>query len=188
MVRRYPRPAFLALLCVTGGLSGCSGPVETRIMAGGPGIPGRSTLMWADGQAGSPLEVRARSDVEAALRQQGFVFSDDAPVMVTLGLAERPGGIGLQEGRAADGTPIAAGPALSPGKRRRLLQSCADHIVRLSLGLLDRAGGAVLYSGSAQEAHCHAGIADVTPRLARLAVADLRAPSGERIVLTRARD
>lgn len=168
-------------------VGGCSGPVETRIASTGPGMPDRPVLMWADGSEGkasSPDEdrTRARAAVEAALTAQGFRFADDGAVVVMLGLSERPATLGLQGGNGADER------TLSPAKKPRLFQRCADRTLRLGVALVDRATGRLLYRGAAQEAHCRAGFADATSRLAHLAVADLAAPGRERSALTPGRD
>lgn len=166
-------------------LGGCSGPVETRIASTGPGVPDRPVLMWAEDAEGVALPAdlgRARAAVEAALTAQGFRFAGEASVAVTLGLSERPASLGLRSGSGADER------TLSPAKKRRLFQRCADRTLRLGVALVDRASGRLLYRGAAQEAHCRAGFADATARLARLAVADLAAPGGERVVFTRGRD
>lgn len=79
--------------------------------------------MWA------PLPVGTGEEAGAGARRsrhgagtQGYRLIDDAPLMLTFGLSERPAHIGLVTGQDA---------ALSPHKRRRLLQSCADRMLRL---------------------------------------------------------
>lgn len=160
------------------GLSGCAGPVETHIASSGPGLTDRPPLMWA-----AEAAPAAEPAVRAALTAQGFRFAEDAPVAVVASLSERPAALGVQ---AMQGGAEAA--VLAPGKRPRLLQDCTDRSLRLTLSLVDRATGRLLYRASAQEAHCHATLAEVTPRLARMAAADLANPGTARLVLSRGRD
>ena len=176
-----PAPAFLPLLLAVG-LGGCAGPVETHVRSGGAGVRGAAQLMWApgpDGETPPPMLAGAQKAMEAALRKRGFQFGDAAPVMVAIGVAERPAGIALKG---------AADEALSRAKRRRLFQDCADRLLRMTVSLTDSASGETLYHGEAQEAHCQAALDEVLPRLAASAVADIAAPGTEHRRFTLARD
>ena len=164
------------------GTTACAGPVETRLRSNGQGLGEVRQLMWSmppGAAAASPALVEAQTQVAEALKQEGFSFHADAPLSVSLGLAERPGAIAVS---------LEDGAALSPAKQHRLLQSCDDRILRLRVSIVDRATGEVRYDGQAQEAHCKASLADAVPRLARLAVADLARPGGDRRVLSSGRD
>ena len=168
---------ILALLLAP---AACAGPVETRINAAGAGVAQGQPLMWAPLPVGTGEEAaQARAALGTALGTQGYRLIDDAPLMLTFGLSERPAHIGLATGQDA---------ALSPHKRRRLLQSCADRMLRLSISIIDRASGETRYLGSAEEAHCRAGLGDALPRLSRMAVAEMARPSGEQVRFSAARD
>jgi hypothetical protein len=134
--------------------------------------------MWAPlpgGEIPAPQMIQAHGTLADALREKGFTFALEAPLSVSLSLSERPAGVALKTGNDA---------AFSPAKSRHLLQSCRDRILRLRVVMIERTSGAIRYAGDAQEAHCKARLSDVLPRLARLAVADMESPSGERRIVT----
>ncbi|MCB2014414.1 MAG: hypothetical protein R3E11_07515 [Sphingobium sp.] len=141
------------------------------------------TLAWASGPAGKgepPAVYGAlRAAVEKALQDRGFRFSDDAPAIISAGFAERPASISLE------GT---AGRMLSDGKKQRLLQNCQDRMMRVRIAVIDRASGENLYTGNAQESHCHAQAIDVLDRLAKDAVSDIHAPGKDRTNTVLAQD
>jgi hypothetical protein len=159
----------------------CAGPVETRIASAGQGVTA-GALMWApmaeDAQI-SPLHMAARAAVELQLGKMGYSFAADAPLMLSLGVSERAAGIVLRDG---------AGNALSPAKGKRLLQDCGDRMLRLSVNVVDRSNGASLYTGSAQEAHCHATLDEAMQRLSTGALADIGQPRGVTVQTASARD
>lgn len=170
---------ILALLLAP---AACAGPVETRISAAGAGVAQQQALMWAPLPAGASASAeveQARVVLGAALQTQGYRIVEEAPLALALGVSERPAAIALSSGKNA---------ALSAAKQDRPLQSCADRMLRLRVSITDRATGETRYSGAAEEAHCHATLAEALPRLARLAVADMARPSGERMVQSAGRD
>ncbi|MGD9812070.1 MAG: hypothetical protein AB7U35_12190 [Sphingobium sp.] len=174
------RSLILSCLAIAG-LAACAGPIKTDLHSLGPGMADTGVLAWASAPTGNaaPVLDEARQEVSGVLVAKGFGFSDVAPYSVSLGLSERPGDMAVA---AEDGV------SLSPAKRRRLLQDCEDRIFRLRVTIVDRATGLVRYDGAAEEAHCKAGLNEVLPRLARLAVADLAQPRGEHRILSRGRD
>ncbi|MDQ4421358.1 hypothetical protein OOT33_13090 [Sphingobium sp. DEHP117] len=196
-MRTHPS-MFLALLLAP---AACAGPVETHLRSAGAGVASDTALMWAP----LPVEVQAqtadaRAALSDALREKGYRIVDDAPLALSMGLAERPAGIGVTKGQgealsmglaerpAGIGVTKGQGEALSPAKQRRPLQSCADRMLRVSISITDRTSGDTRYAGSAEEAHCHARLAEALPRLARLAVADMARPAGARLVQSAGRD
>ena len=140
-------------------------------------------LAWASGPAGKgepPTVDRAlRVAVVKELQDRGFRFSDDAPAIISAGFAERPASISLEG---------AAGRMLSDGKKQRLLQNCLDRIMRVRIAIIDRVSGENLYTGNAQESHCHAQAIDVIDRLAKDAVSDIHAPGRNRTKTVLAQD
>ena len=173
---------LLLASALAAGLGGCAGPVETHIRSEGVGVAGVTPLMWApepEGRADTPMTGEMKDIVASALHRKGFRFVDSAPVMVMAGLAERPAAIAV-EGEA--------GKAVSRGKRQRLFQNCRDRTMRLRISMTDSATGEVLYIGEAQEAHCHAQMRQVLPRLADRAVEDVTAPGRSRQTFSFARD
>lgn len=180
MCRYSHIPLLVSVLAA--GLGGCAGPVETHIRSEGVGVAGVTPLMWApepEGRADTPMTGEMKDIVASALHKKGFRFVDSAPVMVMAGLAERPAAIAV-EGEA--------GKAVSRGKRQRLFQNCRDRTMRLRISMTDSATGEVLYIGEAQEAHCHAQMRQVLPRLADRAVEDVTAPGRSRQTFSFARD
>ena len=169
------------VLCAFG--TACAGPVATHITSSGNGTVEPMALAWASVPAGkgpSPaIDGTLRAAVEKALQERGFHFSDDAPAIVSAGFAERPASISL-EGQA--------GRMVSDGKKQRLLQNCQDRMMRVRIALIDRANGENLYTGNAQESHCHAQAVDVVDRLASEAVRDIHAPGTDRVETVLAKD
>jgi len=176
---RYYATLSLALL----GLQGCAGPVETNIHSAGAGVRDATTLMWLlapkGGTEEEPHMLAAREAVAAALQERGFRMAEEASAAVAIGFAERPAQIGLKTGQ---------GEALSPAKEKRLFQNCEDRMMRLRVSIVDRASGDQLYSGEAQESHCHAQASDVLARLAGYAVEDIDSPGSERKSFSFAKD
>lgn len=172
MMVRFGSCAALGLLAL--GLGGCSGKVETHIRSDGSGVQGTPLLMWqpeaAEGTADPALD-RAKQAVADRLQQQGFRFAEQAPVMLSVGLAERADRIAVQSSQDA---------ALSPAHRRKGLFPCKGQMVRLSISMTDSATGEKLYGGTAQEAHCKVSLDQLVPYLAETALADLAAPRGVR--------
>jgi hypothetical protein len=162
-------------------VASCAGPVETRIVSTGPGVAAGS-LMWeplAEDAQLSPLQVAARATAEQHLRAKGYSFAADAPLILSLGLSERTADIALKDG---------AGRALSSAKGERLLQDCGDRMLRVAVGVVDRTDGAIRYSGSAQEAHCHATMDQALARLIAGALGDIGRPRGSYVQNVSARD
>lgn len=174
---------YATLSVVLLGLQGCTGPVETNIHSAGVGVQDAAALMWMPAPKGAEAEgphmLAARAAVAAALQERGFHMVEEAPAAVSIGFAERPATIGLKAGQ---------GKALSPAKEERLFQNCADRMMRLRISIVDRANGDQLYSGEAQESHCHAQASDVLARLAEHVVDDIDSPRGERKSFSLAKD
>lgn len=128
----------------------------------------------------SPEEMRIHGAVETALVAQGYRFVPDAPLALMATLSQRPAAIGISAGRDES--------AFSPAHKQRLLQNCANRLVRADIAIIERAKGNVLFAGSAEEAHCHASLSEVVGRLGSAAVADIGHPHGTRSHFTFARD
>lgn len=176
------RAPFLMIASLA--LSSCAGPVETRINAAGAGIATAQPLMLAPlapgEEAARPGLVAGRQALGTALAAQGYRLAEDAPLAVTIGVAERPARISVSAGQGDT--------ALSPAKKQHLLQNCDDRLMRVTVGIVDRASGDVRYAGSAEEAHCHAALTDAMPRLVGKAVEDMHQPAGARREFSLARD
>jgi hypothetical protein len=72
-----------------------------------------------------------------------------------------------------------SGPqSLSPAKRRKPFQSCADKEFRVGITLTRIADGTELYRSRVAEYHCNLPLADALPDLVDAALADLGQPRG----------
>ncbi len=165
----YLALGFLAIV-----LGGCAGKVQTHIYSEGKGIAGTPLLMWQPDPEGAPVDPSldlAKKVVIERLQQRGFRFAEQAPVMLSVGLAEREGRIALQTSQDA---------ALSPPHRRKGLFPCKSRLVRLSISMGDSATGDKFYGASVQEAHCTDMLDQLVPHLVDAALVDLAAPRGAR--------
>lgn len=136
--------------------------------------------MWApEAESGGgdsvpdPLLARLRDSVAASLEQKGFRFAEAAPVILSVGVAERPGRVALV---GEDGA------ALSAAQGQKGIGRCRkERLTRVAISMADSGTGQMLYRGSAQEAHCRATLDLLLPHLVESALADLAAPAGERV-------
>ena len=178
MAVRIGIPLSIGLLAL--GMAGCSSGVERHVRSDGSGVAGSPALMWqpeAEGSPTNPSLIRAREAVSARLGEQGFHFAEQAPVMLSVGVAERPARLVLQ----APGDATVAGA----GQPRSGLFSCRRPVLtRLSVSLTDSASGELLYKGSAEETHCRAASEELAGQLAASALADMKAPVGARIEIS----
>ncbi|MEO9467575.1 DUF4136 domain-containing protein [Parasphingorhabdus sp.] len=178
------RSAFLIAISVAV-LSGCSGPIETRVTTHSVApLPQPEKYGFGDvsDQSNEHYET-ARNLVGAALKRKGLQMADDAPMLVDIGLAERPASISVSVGEDSDTAIVAA------QKEKKPLQSCDDKEHRLTVSIVDRATGQMVYSGTAAEYHCKGTISDSLPHLVRGAMSDFgNAPNSdvENFIRTRA--
>lgn len=153
-------------------LAGCAATPELRSARQGS-APGKA-LSWTAAPQEEPLtagETAAREQIGRALEGAGYRFTQDAPVLVDIGVAERASEIGL--------TRIGEAQTISVARPRGLIAACrTKHILRLTLHLTDRASGRELYSGSAEERRCKAESGPVLQRLGETLVADLSGRPG----------
>jgi hypothetical protein len=170
---------FLTML----GLSGCSGPVETRILSSGQGI--NASISIADttpAAAAAPLHAKAQELAIAGLQQRVGLSPGAASHQLTVTLSERPAAIALRAGAQQAARVIAA------AKRRKPLQNCEDREFRLSIVMTRIADGTESYRGEASEYHCKASIEESLPHLVDAALSDLRSPQGSHLLTRKGRD
>lgn len=178
------RSAFLLAMSVAV-LSGCSGPIETRVTTHSAAAlpqPDQYSFGAASEQSNEHYK-EARNLVDSALKRKGLRMADDAPMLVDIALAERPASISISVGEENDTAIVAA------QKEKKPLQSCDDKEHRLTVSIVERATGQELYSGTAAEYHCKGAISDSLPHLVRGAMSDFgNAPHSDvkEIVRTRA--
>jgi len=157
MLARGSTTVFAALA-----VAACAGPVETRTGADptalSPKIPVEVVLAGVPDALSGPTIAA----VSAALADHGFTTAPGVPARLTVALAERPAAMAVIAGD---------GRNLSPAKRQRLLQDCADRTQRMLL-VLETPGTAPVRAW-AEEAHCHGTLAQSVAPLATQAVAAL---------------
>lgn len=165
------------------GLGGCSYPVDTAIRSTGPGVQGTPLLMWApeaeragdeapsDQKLADQKLAEVRSAVAASLEEKGFRFAEEAPVTLSVGMAQRPGRIALV---GEDGA------VLSAAQERKGIRPCGKaRLTRIGISMIDSGTGQMLYRGSAQETHCRAALDQLLPHLVESVLADIAAPAGD---------
>ncbi len=168
---------FLTML----GLSGCSGPVETRILSSGQGI--NASISIADtAPAAAPLHAKAQELAIAGLQKRVGLLPGASSHQLVVTLSERPAAIALRAGTQQAARVIAA------AKRRKPLQNCEDREFRLSIVMTRIADGIESYRGEASEYHCKASIEESLPHLVDAALSDLRAPQGSHLLTRKGRD
>lgn len=143
-------------------LAACAGPVETRTGADAASFPPKMPVEVVLAGVPDALSAATRAAIGAALADHGFTPAPEGAARLTVALAERPAAMAVI---AADGRDI------SPAKRQRLLQDCADRTQRLLL-VLEMPGAAPVRAW-AEEAHCHGTLAQSVAPLATQAVAAL---------------
>lgn len=153
-------------------LAGCSGPIETRIQTHSAApLADRSSFSFGE-QPGekSPAFAQAEQLVREAMIAKNMTASENGNILVELSLSSRPADVAISVGENGKERELAG------KKQKKFLQSCRDFEHRLSIGLLDQAGGQLLYSGQAAEYHCKGSLADSLPHLVEAALSDLGSP------------
>lgn len=152
-------------------LTGCSAPVETRVLSSGTGLGEAPALLAEEGVA-PPLAAKARAMVVAELENHLGLSAKPATHRLTVTVSERPAALSLVAGDKASTRTIAG------AKARKPLQNCADREYRLTVLLTRIADGSDSYRGEAASYQCKATIEERLPYLVTAAIADLRAPKG----------
>ena len=153
------------------GLSACAGPIETRVVSCGAGVPEAASIL-AEAPPNSEVAASAHKLVTGRLAERGFGQSPAGALQLHIAFAERDAAIAV---RTRSGDQWAD---VSAAKPKKPLQSCADREMRLTVTLTRIADGTELYRGSAAEYHCKAQAANVLPSLVDAALADLAGPKG----------
>jgi hypothetical protein len=165
------RLAFL-MIPVMAAVSGCGGPVETRVQTqAGPALPALKQYSFPEKpEQNSQAYQAARQMVGSALEDRGFAQSKDAPLLVHIALANRPASIAMTTGEESGLDVIA------DKKERKPLQSCEDVEHRLTINMFTVPAGEALYSGTAAEYHCKGTVEQSLPYLVDAALSDLGSP------------
>lgn len=117
------------------------------------------TFTMVEAGTRDPWLIEARDAVTRALADQGLRQSADAPYRVDVGFAAAPLPLRVAEVRDAHGAPPPRGIALC--RRRQYV---------LSVAMIDRRDGEVVFRNSATAHRCAKALAKTLPRLARVAL------------------
>lgn len=115
-------------------------------------------------------QAQAVEGVRKVLVQRGFEVVADADFRVDVGLAKRAVEVGFR-GERGTGNGSASVEALPEDRR---LDLCREHIFRLSVAIMDRRKGTVVYRGTAEDVRCGAPDADNLLGLANVALRSLQ--------------
>lgn len=173
---------WILLISAASVLSGCSGPLETRVTSGGPGLSGAAALVDEPDAVRPHIIATARVLALAELAKRQVTVAPGADLRVEVTASERPAAYLVTAGGDRERTVLAA------PKKRRPLQSCADRELAVAVRLVRIADGAEAYVGRAAEFHCKAALAETLPHLVAAALADLAAPRGDYVVSRRGLD
>lgn len=155
--------------------SACSTGVETRVQTSGvTALESRSYFVTPTEYEAADLKT-AHNLVESILTTRGFVRADIAPLHLQVTVDSRDASLALGS---------EAGPqSLSPAKRRKPLQSCADKEFRVGITLTRVADGLEIYHSRVSEHHCKLPLADALPTMINAALADMGKPRGSYTIL-----
>lgn len=159
-------------------ISACSSGVETRILSSGVANPTAAPFMISTVAETSDELRTAYTLVAKNMADKGFVLAKEAPLHLEITVDARTADLALGS---------TTGP-LSPAKKPKPLQSCADKEYRLGVTLTRVADGVEIYKGRAAEYHCKMLIKEALPMLVTAALADLGQPRGSYVVKRQAQD
>lgn len=142
-------------------LSACVAPVEVV----GPGIsqfvPVNPEFMTAAALEGErSYDPSAQAAVKAALVEHGLKFNPEARFRVDVGFAIAPIDVAIAD----------SGSSAAEGSAERAIALCKRQRYVLSIAMLDRDAGRVLFRNRASATRCGDAAAEVLPILARAAV------------------
>jgi PBP1b-binding outer membrane lipoprotein LpoB len=180
MLRTYAVKLSLAVSAGAMLMSGCSGPIATRIASEGR-VPAqqeaRFMLLNAPGESSS-IEQRAQTMIISGLNARGWnQDNDNANYALSISLSERPATIGI----TAKSTDNTQSKVISAPKKNKPLQSCDDVEQRLNIALVRLSDGARVFRGNAAEYHCKAGLEETLPYLVNAALSGLDNPGTNKV-------
>lgn len=171
---------WITLIGVSALAAGCSSIIETRVSSSGVPSPATEAYMISTVAETSPELRNAHKLVAASMASKGFTLAKEAPLHLEITLDARPAALSLG---GKDGPE-----SLSPAKRKRPLQSCADREYRLGVTLTKVVDGSEIYRGRAAEYHCKVEMADALPTLVSAALTDFGKPRGNYVVTRKGRE
>ena len=159
----------IAILC-----SGCSGPIETRVQSAFSGQSSSfdsyhfSTITAPDSDITNLVEKHSREELE----DKGFKESNQAPIVLSFSIADRPASIAILLGEDEKSHLV------TDSKEHKIFQSCKDREHRLIVTMIQQDTGDQLYRGAASEYHCKAKLSQTIPHLVKAAFSDLGDKTG----------
>jgi len=161
--------AFFSLLVVCLMVSGCSGPIETRIQTHSafPFTDNSSYTFAKETDQPSKEYNQARQLVQQSLQSRNMRLNDDASILVQFSVSQRPASVAIVAG---EGNKI---QEIANKKEHKFLQQCDDIEHRFSIGLFRQSDGQKIYSGSAAEYHCNGKLEESLTQLVTSALSEL---------------
>lgn len=161
-------------------LTGCAAPVVTRIDTAMPGAqPVSASFVVADFPGDvAPVQRYATGLVAQSLAQRGWSNAESAEFALSVTLSDRPAQSQLLLGDDYGKPAGVIGPAATRNNNR----GCARRDHRLTVTLVHRATGELVYSGAASEYHCKAGLEQNVPALVAAALDGMDGATGVRQV------
>jgi hypothetical protein len=163
----------LAISCLL--VAACAAPVATRLTTSGPGLaaPARLTML-APEPDGAPANAALQALAEKSLATHGYSFVPEGAYFLDIGFSQRSADISVNARQPL--VPI------SPSQKKSFLSRCKKQVHRLTLSVIERASGASVYQGTAEETLCDTVTAESLPYLVEALTADLAKPGGERLL------
>ena len=158
-------------------VSACGGPIETRTMTqtAAPLPVQKQYALSSNAEQNNVAYSKARELTVSALGKYGFTENAAAPILVNIAIADRPADMTITIGEEK------SLQTLVTAKKSKALQSCADREHRLTIIVVDKNGGELLYSGTAAEYHCKGTVNASLPYLVNGALADLNSGTSQDI-------
>ena len=156
-----PRHAIAGALL--GLVGACTSPLarEGRLPPPATGLADPTYVLAAKPREGDVAALDAVALVRAALAAKGYRESANGHYRLEVGLAVAPAALEIDRGEAAQ--PSAVDTARNP------VVLCRPRRHVLTLGMIDRTSGAILFRNMAAARHCGPTL-EILPRMARAAV------------------
>lgn len=119
-------------------------------------------------------DAATETALRSALQKAGYALAHDAPYLVDYSVAERSARTGISS--------KPGGEWLSEEEPKQPLFSCKQKTHRITFTITERATGAALYTGSAEEHHCRATLAESRDALIKAILSDVPQPAGKRVL------
>ena len=140
--------SMIALMAAT--LLGACAIIPGPAGSGTGSVSAINRVTFGDGPERPGEQTLAVEAVRKVLERRGYQVVPDADFRVDVGLAKRAVEVGFRvEPSSAD-----RGATFEAKPEDRRLDLCREHVFRLSLAIMDRRNGAIVYRGTAEEVRC----------------------------------